>query len=53
MVFLIPACDLKVTDPPVPDGQLTEILQNPVVKLPVIKYVSLLRGEDQCQKHGY
>lgn len=52
-VFLVPTADLLVHCSPFPDSPGTRLMKEPVIKIPVVKYVSLVRGERSCQKHGY
>lgn len=51
-MILIPSATMTVTDPPEPDAELTRVAQVPVVRVSVIKYASLVRGDRSCQRHG-
>lgn len=51
-VILVPTADLKIQDPPEPHAHLTNVLGVPVVRVNVIKYASIVRGDRSCQRNG-
>ena len=52
-MILIPTADLKIQDPPQPDAGLTQLAQVPVIRVNVVKYASLVRGDRSCQRNGF
>lgn len=51
-MILIPTADLTIQDPPEPHAGLTQVAQVPVIRVNVIKYASLVRGDRSCQRNG-
>lgn len=52
-MVLIPSAQLTLDDMPVPDADITKVLKAPAVKINVVKYASLVRGDTACSLKGY
>ena len=51
-LMLLPTAHLGLDDPPKPDAELTNALKVPAIRINVVKYASLVRGDRSCQKIG-
>ena len=51
-MVLIPSAQLTLDDMPVPDADITKVLKAPAVKINVVKYASLVRGDTACSLKG-
>ena len=51
-VLLIPDAHIGLSDRPVPDARVTKAINHSAVRLNVLKYASLLRGDKTCLDRG-
>ena len=51
-IVLVPSAELGLGDAPSPVADLTKSIGLPVIKVNVVKYASLLRGDKSCKRHG-
>ena len=51
-IVLIPSAEMGLGDAPSPVADLTKSIGLPVIKVNVVKYASLLRGDKSCKRHG-
>ena len=51
-VLLIPDAHIGLYDRPVPDARVTKAINHSAVRINVLKYASLLRGDKTCSARG-
>lgn len=52
-IILIPSLKLMKSDAPEPNLDASDMLQRPVMYVPIQKYCCLLRGLRECEQHGF
>lgn len=52
-MVLLPCKTIGIGDSPEPHADLTKKLKVPVIRISIIKFVTMVRGESSCQRKGF